>query len=252
MDDREPPGGVRGLASLRWAYKAAFDGGVVAASLIVVLVLAVALAGRVEQGDLSHRVLLWITCATVCWPLCHAVAAVILYLTRALPPAAVALAAACGTGFFTLLCTAVAYTAYGLFYPARAGSVPILAMYVNVTLLMVVASAILHFVVCQIASMRHGVAKEDAPPGRGARLVVLRAAAGAARPRHRVRAGVRSLPRGRHLGGVVPRAVAVVRRRKGAGRSRHAGPSVALGGVSPPPRNDPPRSPDAVAGHGGA
>ena len=183
MDDREPPGGVRGLASLQWAYKAALAPGVVAASLIVVLVLAVAfaLAGRVEQGDLSHRVLLWITCATVCWPLCHAVAAVMLYLTRALPPAAIALAAACGTGFFTLLCTAVAYTAYGLFYPARAGSVPILAMYVNVTLLTVVASAILHFVVCQIASMRHGVAKEDAPPdGTAAAPVVAPAPAAAA------------------------------------------------------------------------
>ena len=142
----EPPGGVHGFASLQWAHKVALEGGVVVGSLIVVLLLAVAfsLAGRVEHGDLlSHRVLLWITCAVVCWPICHALGAVILYLLRSRPPAVIASAAACGTLFFTLFCTAVAYTAYGLFYPAR--PVPILAMYVNVTLLTVVASAVLHF-----------------------------------------------------------------------------------------------------------
>ena len=162
MDDREPPGGVRGLASLQWAHRAALEGRVVAASLIVVLVLAVAfaVAGRAEQSGLSHRVLLWITCTVVCWPVCHGLAAVILYLTRSLPPAMIALAAACGTFFFTLFCTAVGYTAYGLFYPARAGAVPLLAMYVNVTLLTVVASGFLHFVVCQMASARHAAPEQ--------------------------------------------------------------------------------------------
>lgn len=166
MTDREAPGGVRGFASLRWAHKAALEGGFVAASLTVVLVLTVvfALVGRVEQGGLSHRVLLWMTCAVVCWPVCHALAAVILYVSRARPPAVIALAAAGGTLFFTFFCTAVAYTAYGLFYPARAGAVPILAMYVNVTLLTVVASALLHFVVCQIASLRHAAGEERARP----------------------------------------------------------------------------------------
>ncbi|MDE0348813.1 MAG: LytTR family DNA-binding domain-containing protein [Gammaproteobacteria bacterium] len=179
MDDREPPGDVRGLASLQWAHRAALEGGVVVASLIVVLVLAVAfaLAGRVEQGGLSLRVLLWITCAVVCWPVCHAVAAVILYLTRSLPPVAIAVVAACGTFFFTLFCTAVGYTAYGMFYPARAEAVPLLAMYVNVTLLTVVASAFLHFVVCQMAS-RRAAPEEGAPPeGRDAAPVVSAATA---------------------------------------------------------------------------
>ena len=166
MDDREPPGGVRGLASLQWAHRAALEGRVVAASLIVVLVLAVAfaVAGRAEQSGLSHRVLLWITCTVVCWPVCHGLAAVILYLTRSLPPAMIALAAACGTFFFTLFCTAVGYTAYGLFYPARAGAVPLLAMYVNVTLLTVVASGFLHFVVCQMASSRHAAPEKGTSP----------------------------------------------------------------------------------------
>ena len=166
MDDREPPGGVRGLASLQWAHRAALEGRVVAASLIVVLVLAVAfaVAGRADQSGLSVRVLLWITCASVCWPVCHGLAAVILYLTRSLPPAVIALAAACGTFFFTLFCTAVGYTAYGLFYPARAGAVPLLAMYVNVTLLTVVASGFLHFVVCQMASSRHAAPEKGTSP----------------------------------------------------------------------------------------
>ena len=164
MDDWRPPGSAHGFASLQWAHKAALEGGVVAGSLIVVLVLAVAFAlvGRVEYGGLSQRVLLWISCAVVCWPICHALGAVILYLLRSRPPAVIAWAAACGTFFFTLFCTAVAYTAYGLFYPAR--PVPILAMYVNVTLLTVVASAVLHFVVCQIAAVRHGLPSEGTGP----------------------------------------------------------------------------------------
>ena len=179
MDDREPAAGVRGLASLQWAYKAALRGGVVATSLGVVLVLAVvfALVGRVEQGDLFRRVLLWITCAVVCWPVCHAVAAVILYLLRAQRPAVIALGAAGGTLFFTWFCTAVAYTAYGLFYPARAASVPILAMYVNVTLLTAVASAVLHFVVCQIASRRGPLPRGVTPPEESAAEPVVATAA---------------------------------------------------------------------------
>ena len=166
MDDREPPGAVRGFASLQWAHKSALEGGVVAASLIVVLVLtaAFALVGRVEQGDLSQRVLLWIACAIVCWPPCHALAAVILYLLRSRPPVVIALAAGGGTFFFTLFCTAVAYMAYGLAYPGRAGQIPILPIYVNVTLLAVVASAIMHFVVCQVASTRHALPKEGPGP----------------------------------------------------------------------------------------
>ena len=180
MDDREPPAGVRGFATLRWAHEAALDGRIVAGSLVVVLVLTVAfaLAGRVEQGGLSHRVLLWITCAVVCWPVCHALAAAILYLSRSRPPALIAWAAACGTFFLTLFCTAVAYTAYGLFYPAREGPVPILAIYVNVTLLTVVASAVMHFAVCQIGALRHGLRKAGAhPDGSAAGPVVSRAAA---------------------------------------------------------------------------
>ena len=168
MADREPPVGVRGFAGLQWAHKAALDGRVVAGSLVVALLLAVAfaLAGRVDQGGLSHRVLLWITCAAVSWPLCHALGAVILYLLRSRPPAVIAWAAAGGTIFFTLFCTAVAYTAYGLFYPAR--PVPFLAMYVNVTLITVVASAAMHYVVCQVGSARHRLPGEDTRPDRDA------------------------------------------------------------------------------------
>lgn len=154
--DRLPLGAVRGLASLRLAHKVALEGRVVLASLssLLVLTVALAIAGRVGQADLSHRVLLWITCAVVCWPLCHALGAVILYLTRSLPPSRIALAATCGTFFFTLLCTAVAYTAHGLFYPANPGQVAVLSVYVNVTLVAVIASAIMHFVVCQMALTR--------------------------------------------------------------------------------------------------
>lgn len=170
MVDRQPPEAARGFASLGSIHRAALEGGVVAGSLIVVLALAVALAlaGGIDQSGLLHRVLLWVTCAALCWPLCHALCAVILYLAHSLPPALIALAATCGTFFLTLLCTPIAYTAHGLFYPARAGQAPILAVYVNVTLLVSIASAIVHYVVYHVASTHHGLHGQPMANDRGA------------------------------------------------------------------------------------
>ena len=267
-DNREPPGTARGSASLQWAHKVALEGRVVSASLIVALVLASAFAvvGRSEQGDLSHRVLLSIACAVVCWPPCHALAAVIPYLLRSRPPGLIALAAACGTFFFTLFCAAVAYMAYGLFYPDRVGAVPILPIYVNVTLVTVVASAVMHLVVCQVASTRHALATEDAhADGIATGPVVSTAPAPAADHaswffervpselgREIVCLRVWPLPQGRDHGWLVPRAVAAGRRREGPAGSGHAGPSLALGGASARPGDVATRAPDGVAGHGRA
>ena len=160
MDDREPHGDVRGLASLQWAYKAALHGRVVAGSLLVVLVLATALSmvGRMDDASdtVLYRLFFWTTCALLCWPLCHALGAVVLYLMRSRPPLAIALAAAGGTLFLTLPCTAVVYTLYGLFHPDT-GSVSLREVYLNVLIVALIASAIMHFVVCQQAELRYGV-----------------------------------------------------------------------------------------------
>jgi len=166
MDDREPHGDVRGLASLQWAYKAALHGRIVGGSLLVVLVLATVLSMVGRIGDASepllHRLFFWTSCALLCWPLCHAIGAVVLYLMRLRPPFAIALAAVGGTLFLTLPCTAVVYTFYGLFHPGDAASVGIFEVYANVLIVASMASAIVHYVVCQQVELRYAVLSAEA------------------------------------------------------------------------------------------
>ncbi len=165
MADVQPDDPVRGLACLRLAYREALEPGVLAVSfwLLVGLVLVLTAVGpigiEVRLGP-PERLAFWSICCALCWPLCHALTAAILYVMRARPPLLVLLAAALGTLFLTVPCTAVTYTVYGLFVPPDAESASFPQIYLNVAVLLLASSALVHYVLCERVKLRYASADE--------------------------------------------------------------------------------------------
>ena len=170
MADVQPDDPVRGLACLRLAYREALEAGVLAVSfwLLVGLVLVLTAVGpigiEVRLGPLE-RLGFWSTCCALCWPPCHALTAAILYAMRARPPLLVLLAAAVGALFLTVPCTAVTYTVYGLFVPPDAESASFPQIYLNVAVLVLACSGLVHYVLCERVKLRYASEGESGPFG---------------------------------------------------------------------------------------
>ena len=170
MDDLRPDHPVKGLECLRWAYREVFEWWLIGASLGVLLGFATlfALVGHVGFEDRLipiERVGYWTVSALICWPLCYALGASILYVMRSHSPPVIALAAVGGTLFFTLPCTGVAHVVYGLFDPEEAGNFTVLQTYLDVLLMALACSALVHYVVCQRVEVRYASAGSNGTPG---------------------------------------------------------------------------------------
>ena len=160
MADVQPDGPVRGLACLRWAYREALEPSQLAVSLwmlvgLVLVLTAVEPIGiEVRLGPLQ-RLAFWSICCALCWPVCHALSAAILYLMRDRRPVVILLAAATGAAYFTVPCVAVAYTVYGLFRPPGADAAGLAEIYLNVAVLALACCGLVHYVLCQRVKLRY-------------------------------------------------------------------------------------------------
>ena len=171
MDDRTPDHPVKGLECLQWAYREALEWRLIGGSLGVLLGFATlfALVGHVGFEDRLipiERIGYWTVAALICWPLCHALGAAILYVMRSHPPLVIALAAGAGTLFFTLPCSGVAHVVYGLFDPEEASEVTLLQTYLDVLLMALACSALVHYVACQRVEVRYASAGSTGTPER--------------------------------------------------------------------------------------
>ena len=151
---------ARGLACLQWAHLEVLEWGLLAESLCMLggLVLVLAFVGPMGVEDHLaplERLAFWSVCGALCWPLCHALSAAILYLMRFRPPVAIMLAAAAGALFFTVPCAAVTHTVYGLFRPQDSAA-GLLDIYPSVAVLALACSALVHYVTVLRVRLRYG------------------------------------------------------------------------------------------------
>ena len=165
MADARSPDPVRGLETLRWAYREALDGSLLAVSLCMLggFVVVGAVVGPIGVEDHLRplqRLAFWSICGGLCWPVCHALSAAILYVARHRSAVFIACSAAGGAVFFTVPCTAVTFTVAILFNPQAADALPLSTVYLNVAVLALGCSAMVHYVACQRVKLRHAAGGE--------------------------------------------------------------------------------------------
>ena len=161
--ETEFPYPLRGLALLRLAHRELLDWSLIQASFCTTAGLALVAAvvvpiGIVAQLGLPERLAYWSICGLLCWPPGHAVTAVVLYLMRSRPPILIALAAVVGVGFLSVPFTAVGYGVYGWLHPEGAESIPVGKFFLNLAVMALGVSALVHYVACQRARTRVAIA----------------------------------------------------------------------------------------------
>lgn len=157
--ETESPHPPRGLALLRLAHREMLDWSLIQASFCTTAGLALVAAvvipiGIVGQLGLPERLAYWSICGLLCWPPGHAVTAAILYLMRSRPPVLIALAAVAGVVFLSVPFTAIGYGVYGWLSPEGAELMPLGRFFVNLAVLALGVSALVHYVACQRARTR--------------------------------------------------------------------------------------------------
>lgn len=155
----ESPYPPRGLALLRLAHREMLDWSLIQASFCTTAGLALVAAvvipiGIVAQLGLPERLAYSSICGLLCWPPGHAVTAAILYMMRSRPPILIALAAIAGVGFLSVPFTAVGYGVYGWLDPEGAKLIPVERFFLNLAVLALGVSALVHYVACQRARTR--------------------------------------------------------------------------------------------------
>ena len=169
MDQRTPDGPVRKLATLPWVYKEVLEWRLIRIAFLLLLALVTGF-GLVQTTTFNRdtdpvvHMLLWVGCGLLCWPLCHAFLAGVLYLTRLRPPRQIAVVAGLATVFCTLLCTAIVCGVSGWVrgqYPRP------LAVYAEVTIPAFLLFGLLFYIAGQRVKERyaHLAAPPPALPG---------------------------------------------------------------------------------------
>ncbi len=150
---------VQGRSVLQCAYQETLDGRLIAvsASAVAGAVIVYAVLGPMGMednlGPLQRLAFVGTVCA-LCWPLCHAFSATVLYLARARPPIQILAFAVAGVLFMAIPCSAVAYAFYGLFDPDGAARDEILETYLNVAVLLAICSSLVHYAACQRVKLK--------------------------------------------------------------------------------------------------
>ena len=159
----------QGPSVLQCAYHETLDGRLIAvsASAVVGAVIVYAVLGPMGMednlGPLERLAFVGTVCA-LCWPLCHAFSATVLYLARARPPIQILASSITGVLFMAIPCSAVAYAFYGLFDPDGAARDELLETYLNVTVLLAICSSLVHYAACQRVKLKRARATNyDAP-----------------------------------------------------------------------------------------
>lgn len=149
---------VGGFWCLQYAYQEALESRLIALSFTTVCVVAVVFTvvgpvGIEDALSLLERFVLVATCSLLPWPWCHALSAAVLYVTRARPPAQIALACAAATVFMAIPCTAVIYAVYGLLHPVGV-AVAFWTIFPHVLVMMLAVGCLIHYVACQLVVLR--------------------------------------------------------------------------------------------------
>jgi len=135
-------------------------------ALFVVAMTIFGPLGTLETLRPLRRAAYWAVCAAVTFPICYALAAVVLYLTRRGSLLQVLPAAAAAVLFEGVVCTTVVETANMLFRPAYVGLWSLVNTYLTVTIVVAVCTFFVHFVVFQ--RIRSAAAAAAEPPSPGA------------------------------------------------------------------------------------
>ena len=137
----------------RGAYRELLRPRTVAVALASVTLFTVAMTifGPLGTSTLEPlpRFAYWALCAGITFPLCYAVAAVVLYLTRLASLIEIVPAAAAAVLFEGLVCTAVVLAADSQFLPARTPPLNRAHTYLTVTIVVAVCTFFTHYVVFQ-------------------------------------------------------------------------------------------------------
>lgn len=162
---------VRLLGSMPHAHREALGGPLIAFAFAIVCIAVAILTfvgpGRAEDGlDPLARLALVGSCAVLCWPMWHALSAAVLYLMRSQPPLWIALASGAATVFMTMPCTAVAYTAYGLFLPLAVVDAMLPELYVSALVTLLSCSFLIHYVACQLVLVRVAAGRHEDAAGK--------------------------------------------------------------------------------------
>ena len=163
---------IAGWATERGLWRAAYRE-LLAPRTIAIAIASVALfvvamtifgpLGTLETLRPLQRAAYWALCAVVTFPLCYALAAVVLYLTRRGSLVQMLPAVAAAVLFEGLVCTAVVATADMLLRPAYAGPPSLVNTYLTVTIVVAVCTFFVHFVVFQ--RIRSAAVAERPSPG---------------------------------------------------------------------------------------
>ena len=132
-------------------YREMLDARVIALSvgMAVVATLIVAVLGPVVIGTqlgLFDRLAIVAVCGAICWPICHALSAAVMFVMRARRPFAVLLGWATGALFVSMPCSAVAYAVHGIFGNENVTADVLPAMVLNAAVIMLPVSFLVHYV----------------------------------------------------------------------------------------------------------
>ncbi len=151
----------------RAAYRELLAPRTVAIAIASVALFVVAMTifgplGTLETLRPLRRAAYWALCAAVTFPLCYALAAVVLYLTRRGSLVEMLPAVAAAVLFEGLVCTSVVATADILFRPAHEGPRSLVNTYLTVTIVVAVCTFFVHFVMFQRIRAAAAIAERPA------------------------------------------------------------------------------------------
>ena len=155
-------------------------------ALFVVAMTIFGPLGTLEALVPLRRFAYWALCAVITFPLCHAWAAVVLYLARRRSLIEIVPAVVAAVLFEGLLCTAVVMTAGVLFLPAHAPPLDLVRTYLTVTIVVAMCTLFAHYgVFVQISHRRAAAAARRSSPAAASPADRRDAAPGTTEPRPR-------------------------------------------------------------------
>ena len=126
-------------------------------SVAIVLVILFGVSGPRSTAatlNLLERIGYFGTIAGLCWPFCHALAALVLYFVRLRPPLLMVPATVAAGLFAATNVATVAYALYRLFVPDHPGDLRWSVMYLVAAVVTIPYVALIYFLACQRARLR--------------------------------------------------------------------------------------------------